>query len=312
MVGKRALVTGGSGYLGSHVAKKLVEEGYQVDILDIEEPQHNYYTAFYRVDIRQDLETIFKINEFDVVYHFAGRIEVGLSKSEPTEFWDVNVGGTVNLLNTMSKYSVKNIVFASTAAVYLASNSPLRENSALASNSVYGKTKIACEEAIIDSNLNYIILRFFNLSGADDSGLIGENHFPETHLIPNLLRQETSLVYGNDYNTPDGTCIRDYVHVNDVSDACIRAHKHLKDGEISDIINLGSGKGNSVFEVINEIGVALGKELSYDIRERREGDPSFLVADISYAKARLDWKPTYSLTDIIKTAIKYENRLTKI
>ena len=311
MARKRALVTGGAGYLGSHLAKKLKELGFEVCILDIKQPQHEYCNRYYNMDIRQDLSPIFENNKFDVVFHLAGRIEVGLSRLEATEFWDINVGGTVNLLNTMKKYKVKNFVFSSTAAVYSASDTPLVEYGILTNNSVYGKTKIACEEAIADSGITHTIFRFFNLAGADESGLIGENHEIETHLIPNLLMQENPVVYGNDYNTQDGTCIRDYVHVNDVADACILAFNYMSIHEKSNILNLGSGQGYSVLDVIKEIEVALGKKINYTVESRREGDPSYLVANINYANRLLKWEPKYSMSDIIKTAIKYKKNVDK-
>ena len=308
MVGKRALVTGGAGYLGSHLAKKLKEERFEVHILDLEHPQHEYFDSYFRIDIRDDLSQIFKHNQYDIVYHFAGRIEVGLSKIQPTEFWDVNVAGTVNLLNTMKKYNSKNIVFSSTAAVYMASSSHIKEYGMKTNNSVYGKTKRACEEAIEDSGLNHVIFRFFNLAGADESGLIGENHFPETHLIPNLLRENNPVIFGNDYSTHDGTCVRDYVHVNDVADACVKAYNYLSLDNKSITLNLGSGEGNSVLDVIKEIELVSDKKIHYTLQERREGDPAFLVADINLAREILKWVPNYTLSDIIKTAINYEKK----
>lgn len=311
MACKRALVTGGAGYLGSHLAKKLKECGFDVCILDIKQPQHEYCDSYYKIDIRQDLSPLFHYNKFDVVFHLAGRIEVGLSKLEATEFWDINVGGTVNLLNTMKKYKVKNLVFSSTAAVYSASSTNLVEYGMLTNNSVYGKTKRACEEAIADSGITHTIFRFFNLAGADESGLIGENHEIETHLIPNLLKQENPVVYGDDYSTHDGTCIRDYVHVNDVADACILAFNYMSIHEKSNILNLGSGQGYSVLDVIKEIEVALGKKINYTVESRREGDPSYLVANINYANSLLKWEPKYSLKDIIETAIKYQKTVDK-
>jgi UDP-glucose 4-epimerase len=313
MVSKRALITGGAGYLGSHLAKKLTENGFEVHILDIKKPQHKYFTSYFYVDIRQDIiEDIFEYHEYDIVYHLAGRIEVGLSKLEPTEFWDINVGGTVNLLNIMKKYNVKNIVFSSTAAVYMASSTYIKEYGMKTNNSIYGKTKRACEEAIEDSGLNHVIFRFFNLAGADESGLIGENHEPETHLIPNLLRQNNPVIFGDDYSTHDGTCVRDYVHVNDVADACLKAYNYLTLDNKSITLNLGSGEGNSVLDVVKEIELVSNKKIHYTLQERREGDPAFLVADINLAREILKWTPQYCLSDIIKSAINYEKSLTKV
>lgn len=309
MANKRALVTGGAGYLGSHLAKKLKENGFEVHILDIKKSNHEYFDSYFRIDIRDDLSQIFEYNRYDIIYHFAGRIEVGLSKLEPTEFWDVNVAGTVNLLNTMKKYKLNNIVFSSTAAVYIASSMHIKEYGMKTNNSIYGKTKRACEEAIEDSKINHVIFRFFNLAGADESGLIGENHEPETHLIPNLLRENNPVIFGDDYSTHDGTCVRDYVHVNDVANACLKAYNYLTLDNQSITLNLGSGEGNSVLDVIKEIELVTDKKIHYTFQERREGDPAFLVADINLAREVLRWVPDYTLSDIIKTAINYEKNL---
>lgn len=308
MACKTALITGGAGYLGSHVAKLLKEEGFEVHILDIFDPSHKYFDKVYHTDVAQNLNHIFEETQYDIIYHFAARIEVSLSNKYPVQFWYNNVAGTINVLNMMKKYGMKNIVFSSTAAVYKSNDVPLKEYSTKHNNSVYGKTKLICEQAIHDAGVNYVIFRFFNLAGADESGLIGENHIPETHLIPNLLSNEECEIYGNDYPTFDGTCVRDYVHVNDVADACLKAYDYLINEKTSAILNLGSGQGTSIMQVIDEIERITNKKINYTIKNRREGDAPYLVADIELAKLILNWEPTYSLADIIRTAINYKKK----
>lgn len=309
---KKILITGGAGYLGSHLAKQLKNMGNTIHIIDIKLPHHPFWDKFYHLDIRDDLSKVFELTDYDIVYHFAGRIEVELSNIESEEFRSVNVGGTINILTHMKKYNVKNIVFASTAAVYQSSDSPLSELSPIHTSSVYGETKVLCEDAIKKSDIKYVIFRFFNLAGADKSGIIGENHNPETHLIPNIIRNPDKFsVYGNTYNTPDGTCVRDYVHVNDVARACVYAMKHLLKLNYPATLNLGSGTGNSVLEVIKSVEKEIKSKIKYTIKDKRDGDPAYLVAKIDLAEIVLYWKPEYTLQDIIKDAVYYENRLTK-
>jgi UDP-glucose 4-epimerase len=308
---KTALISGGAGYLGSHVAKLLKEQDFEVHIIDIFQPSHNYYDRVFHDDVAQDLNHIFQQTQYDIIYHFAARIEVSLSNKYPVQFWYNNVAGTINILNMMKKYSIKNIVFSSTAAVYQSDDEPLKEYSTKHNNSIYGKTKLICEQAIHDADVNYVIFRFFNLAGADESGLIGENHIPETHLIPNLISNEECEIYGNDYPTFDGTCVRDYVHVNDVADACLKAYDYLINENSSVILNLGSGQGSSIMQVIDEIERITNNKINYTIKNRREGDAPYLVADIERANLVLDWKPTHSLAEIIKSAINYKKTVDR-
>jgi UDP-glucose 4-epimerase len=234
----------------------------------------------------------------------AGRIEVGLSTKESTEFWKVNTGGTINVIDCMKKYGVKRIVYSSTAGVYLDGLRPIPEDECTTNNHVYGNTKKAAEDAIIDSGLSFVIFRYFNLAGADAD--VGENHHPETHLIPSILQNLNNFqVYGNDYNTPDGSCVRDYVHVSDVADAHIAAYEYLSNGGMSDIFNLGTGKGHSIFEIINIIGEELGITVNYTVVPRRPGDPDALVADITYAKEVLNYRPKHDIISILKTAYEW-------
>ena len=306
---RTALITGGSGYLGSHLSKKLKQQGWKVIILDIKEPTHSYVDAFYCGDIRRKyfLESIFQNHFVDVVFHLAGRIEVGESVKYPTEFWDVNVGGTVNVLNVMKNYGVNKIIFSSTAGVYWAGAIQIPEDECTTSNNPYSNSKMSCEYAIEDSGLNYVIFRYFNLAGADPDGEMGESNEPETHLIPRILQNlNTVEVYGNDYDTPDGTCIRDYVHVCDVVDAHLEAVKYLDNSGESGIFNLGSGVGYSVLDVIKTVEKISSKKVKYNIVPRRKGDPNHLVADITKAKTILNFNPKHDISSIIKSAYEWE------
>ena len=305
---RTALITGGAGYLGSHLSKALKKAGWRTFVYDKVKPTHNYADVCEVADIRdkKSLENVFRKVKFDTVFHLAGRIEVGKSFEEPTEFWEVNTGGTVILLNLMKKYNVKKIVYSSTAGVYLSGGIQIPERECTTSNHVYGNTKLAAEYAIEDSGLKYIIFRYFNLAGADEDGEMGEDHEPETHLIPQILRNLNNFkVFGNDYSTDDGTCIRDYVHVADVADAHILAANYLDGDSSSEIVNLGTGKGYSIFEIISLIEFHLKVKVNYTVVPRREGDPDSLVANANFALKLLNFKCRYDIIDIIKTAYKW-------
>jgi len=253
------------------------------------------------------VNTVFSEENIDFVFHLAGRIEVGDSEKNPTEFWEVNVGGTLIVLNAMKKHDVNKIIFSSTAGVYFSSGIMIPEDEATTNNSVYSNTKLSCEYAIEDSGLNFVIFRYFNLAGAEDD--LGENHEPETHLIPRILQNLNSFqIYGNDYDTPDGTCIRDYVHVSDVVNAHIESVKYLDDSKENVIVNLGSGQGYSVLEIIEVIEKEIGQKVNYQIAPRREGDPSRLVADITLAKELLNYEPQHKIDSIIKSAHEWEKK----
>lgn len=306
---KTALVTGANGYLGSHICKYLQRDGWNVFAFDNNKKySHSYYNHIdYYSDIRdkQRLRSIFSEHSFDTVFHLAGRIEVGESMKHPTEFWDVNVAGTANLLNVMNEYGVKKIIFSSTAAVYEPTSYPIKEHWPLANNSVYGNTKIACERMIQDSHMKYGIFRYFNLAGCDDEADIGENHEPETHLIPNIFKNLNSFVVnGIDYNTPDGTCIRDYVHVGDIARAHINAAKYIENNQPF-ILNLGTGVGHSILDIIKMIEEVTGEKVKYTIGAKRLGDPDTLVANINRAKELLGYEPRYDIRSIIETAYKW-------
>ena len=313
---RTALVTGGSGYLGSHLSKALKKAGYYTICFDIKTPQNNaYWDVYHPGDTRsyEDLTRVFVNWKCDVVFHLAGRIEVSESVLNPEEFWNVNVGGTCNLLHTMKRYDVNNIVYSSTAGLYCPQFTSLSEKSEICENNPYANSKYAAECAIRDSSMNYIIFRFFNLAGADPDGEMGEEHEPETHLIPLMFRSlnnEEFYIYGKDYNTPDGTCIRDYVHVSDVADAHILADEYLQKKYINQprIFNLGTGKGHSVLEVINTAKNELQVPINYIFKKRREGDPARLFANSDSAKRYLEFKPKHDLKSILRTAYNWYER----
>jgi UDP-glucose 4-epimerase len=315
---KIALVTGGKGYLGSHICKYLMNGGWKVIVYDLKEDfAHNYFHVMYSgSDIRDKtkLRDVFSKYKIDTVFHLAGRIEVGESMKYPTEFWDVNVGGTATILNVMSEYKVNKIIFSSTAAVYEPSKYSivtLKEYDKLGNNSVYGNNKISCERMIQDSGFKYGIFRYFNLAGCDQECDIGENHDPETHLIPNIFRNMNNfIINGNDYNTSDGTCIRDYVHVTDVAHAHIVGADHISKNK-SFILNLGTGKGTSILEIIKIVESVTNKNVKYKIGPKRQGDPDCLISDITLSKELLGYHPKYDIQSIVKTAYEWHLKQNK-
>ena len=286
----------------------MKKEGWDVILYDIKPPLHTYCDTIIIDDIlnRNMVQTVFQNNKIDVVFHLAGRIEVGLSFEEPTKFWEVNVGGTLIVLDAMKNHGCDTIFFSSTAGVYFCGRIPVDEDECTIDNSVYSNTKLCCERAIEDSGLNYVIFRYFNLAGADDE--LGENHEPETHLIPLILGNLNNVtINGDDYSTPDGTCVRDYVHVLDVVDAHIEA-LNLEEKNI--LVNLGSGVGYSNLEVVQTIEKITGEKVNYKIGPRREGDPDFLVANINLAKKLLNYEPKHDIESIIKTAYAWQKKRT--
>ena len=312
---RTALVTGGAGYLGSHLAKALKKAGYTTICFDKKSPRNMvYWNVAFIGDVREStLETPFKQYKIDVVFHLAGRIEVGESVEQPELFWSVNVGGTCNLLYTMRKFDVSNIVYSSTAGVYRSQFTSLSEKAEIDNNNPYANSKYAAECAIRDAKVNSIIFRFFNLAGADPEGEMGEDHHPETHLIPLMfksLNNEEFIVYGNDYQTVDGTCIRDYVHVSDVAEAHLLADEYLqKKGKNQPrLFNLGTGKGYTVLQVIDAAKQELDVPIQYTIGKRREGDPRRLVANSDAAKEHLKFKPKHDLKSILRTAYNWYER----
>ena len=309
---KTALVTGGSGYLGSHLCKYLKQSGWSVVAIDIVRPKHSYYDVFQYIDVRNHevINYLFLKTKIDAVFHMAGRIEIGESIKNPTEFWEVNTGGTCTILNAMKKHGVKYFVYSSTAGVYKPDrinklfDIPISEmDNVTFDHNPYSASKLASENAIKQSGINYMIFRYFNLAGADEELDIGENHEPETHLIPRIFQNLNNFeLYGDDYDTEDGSCVRDYVHVTDVAKAHITGLEYLMSGGKSVLMNLGTGKGHSNLEIINLIKNKLNLPVKYTVVSRRQGDPDSLVADINLAQKVLNFKPRYDIMDILQTA----------
>lgn len=303
------LVCGGAGYIGSHTVRQLIDNSEDVIIVDNLETGHKEAihpkAKFYNVDIRDKkaLETVFKENKIDEVIHFAANSLVGESMTNPLKYYNNNVHGTEVLLNVMAKHDVKKIVFSSTAATYgEPKNIPILENDETKPTNAYGETKLAMEKmmkwADIAHGIKYISLRYFNVAGAHVSGIIGEDHNPETHLIPLILqvplgKREFISIFGDDYDTHDGTCVRDYIHVSDLSEAHILAVNKLREGFNSNIYNLGSGNGFTVKEMIEAARLVTGHSIPAKVCERRTGDPAKLVASSEKARRELGWQPKF-------------------
>ena len=318
---RTALVTGGAGYLGSHLAKALKQAGYYTFCFDLMLPENKKYWDNHTIGDVRNLDDLYetfeyfqrvKESKFDVVFHLAGLIEVGESVHKPEKYWQVNVGGTCNLLNVMREFDIRNIVYSSTAGLYRSSGTDLSEKDQVAENNPYANSKYAAECAIRNSTLNYIIFRFFNLAGADPECEMGECHEPESHLIPLMFENLNNFVInGKNYRTPDGTCIRDYVHVSDVADAHILADNYLQTRLESQprLFNLGTGKGHSILDVVKTAEEELDIKVNYTFGPKREGDPMRLVAIPDLAKKYLNFKPKHNLKSILRTAYNwYEHR----
>ena len=304
----RVLVTGGAGYLGKHIAKELNKAGHFVICLDKKDTDCKYYHRKVIQDLSKEPRELVPILQsgIDTVFHLAGRIEISESYERLIEFWEDNVYGTTQLIKFMKIFDVKNIIYSSSAGVYKAKDRPLKETDEIAFNNPYANTKIAAESIIRDSGLNHVIFRFFNLAGADPDGEMGECHDPETHLIPLVFEKINNFVINGDtYNTNDGTCVRDYVHVTDIAKAHLNARDYLKKGGKSDTFNLGFGHGYSIIEVIELIKDYCSLDVKYTIGEKRKGDPSSLVADISKARKILNYRPDYGIIEIIRTAYNW-------
>jgi len=321
---KTILVVGGAGYIGSHMVKMLLESDYKVVTLD--NLSGGYRDAvvggeFEYVDLanKTELERVFKKYQFTAVMHFASYIQVGESVIKPAMYYENNVVNTLNLLDVMVKHDVKSFIFSSTAAIFGEPKYiPIGEKHPQNPINPYGRSKLMIEEILQDYDKAYglksICLRYFNASGADPEGLLGERHEPETHLIPLILqaasgRRENIRVFGRDYDTPDGTCIRDYIHIVDLCSAHLLALEKLINEKKSYVYNLGNGNGFSVQEVIDTARTVTGKDVQVVDEIRRQGDPAVLVADATLARNELGWHPQYSgLSTIIEHAWQWENK----
>jgi UDP-glucose-4-epimerase GalE len=317
----RVLITGGAGYVGSHCAKALAIAGHEAVVFDNLLFGHREFVRWGKLivgDVRDPaaLDAVFAAFRFDAVMHFAALAYVGQSVTEPSRYYDVNVNGTRVLLDAMTRASVGAIVFSSSCAIYGEPNrTPIGEDTTPNPINPYGFTKLACERMMDDFGRAYALksarLRYFNAAGADPTADIGEDHNPETHLIPLVLdaawgAKPTVQVFGTDYPTPDGTALRDYVHVSDLARAHVLALQHLLDHAESIAVNLGTGEGISVRQVIDTVRRVTGQEVPVRDRPRRPGDPATLVANPNLARAVLGWKPERSdLSTIVDDAWRW-------
>jgi UDP-glucose 4-epimerase len=314
----RLLIPGGAGYIGSHMVKYAQDKGHEVVVLDNFSTGHEWAVnecEILRVDLLDQckLEQCLKGRHFDGVIHFAAKSLVGESVQNPDLYYRNNVVGTLNLVTEMMNNDNSNLVFSSTAAIF---GNPVKdkitEDHPKNPINPYGQSKLVVENFLQDicfaNDFNATCLRYFNAAGAHESGQIGEAHYPETHLIPNVLKSalsnESNLkVFGNDYPTPDGTCVRDYVHVTDLAQAHLLGLEYMQKNEGFSAFNLGNGDGFSVLEVIKSCEYISNNEIDFLIDGRREGDPAVLVADNKLAVQELNWNPEYcDINDIIKSA----------
>lgn len=319
LTGQTIIVVGGAGYIGSHVCKMIAKHGGTPVTFDNLSAGHAHavqWGPLERVDLRdpERLEAAFKTwPNATAVVHLASSIEVGIGEKQPAEFYTNNVVGALNLLDAMRVADIHHLVFSSTCATYGETDKmPIEESDPQRPFSVYGKTKLAIEHMIQSYHkaygLKYVTLRYFNAAGADPSGLIGEEHDPETHLIPIALqaaagRRAALTLFGTDYNTPDGTCVRDYIHVNDIARAHILALEKFEAGLMRAEVNIGTGDGVSNLEVLKTIGEVTGQPVPFVEGPRRDGDLSKLYADKGHAKSVLGFEPIHSdLENIISTA----------
>lgn len=318
------LITGGAGYIGSHVNKLLNQSGYETVVLD--NLSYGYkdfvkWGEFVEGNISDEdiLDYIFETYNIEAVMDFAAFISVGESIDYPEMYMKNNFEDTLILIKHMKKHNVRKFIFSSTAAVYGIPNEvPIKENHPLKPINPYGESKLKVEQTLSnDDDIDYVIFRYFNASGDDPDCEIGELHIPETHLIPLVLDTALGLrdsisIFGNDYNTPDGTCIRDYIHVNDIASAHLMGLEYLlNDGE-SDIFNIGNGKGFSVKEVIDVCKKVTGKDFKVNIESRRPGDPDILIADSTKLEKKLKWKAKYyNLESIIETAWIWSQKINE-
>jgi UDP-arabinose 4-epimerase len=308
------LITGGAGYIGSHTAKAVAEAGLVPVVLDNLVQGHKESVRWGPLEEGDILDgpflrSVFEKYDFEAVVHFAAHTSVGESVKDPGKYFRNNVEGTLALLGAMASAQVGTIVFSSSAAVYGApENVPISESHPLRPTNPYGESKLSAENALRrfgeDHGMRWAALRYFNAAGADPNGQLGEDHDPETHLIPlailSALGQRQALdIFGTDYPTPDGTAIRDYVHVQDLADAHVRALRHLSAGGASLALNLGTSTGHSVLEVVRSVERVSGRSVPVRHDTRRAGDPPRLVADARAVTDKLGWKPTYPELDTI-------------
>ncbi len=318
---EKILITGGAGYIGSHIVEELIKSKEKVFIIDNLSTGHkkliNKKAIFFKCDINdiKKVQNIIKKNKITSIIHLAASLSVGESQKNPKKYKKNNIVGTKNLVKIAIKYKIKNFIFSSTCAVYKDKLKIVKENSALNPKSNYGKTKLAGEKIISNffnkKKVNYAILRFFNVAGASKSGNIGQITRGD-QLFKNLAlaakkQNPTINVYGNNYNTPDGTCIRDYIHVSDIAKIHIKALKNIKNKKKSIVLNCGYGKGISVLEAINEFQKQMKKNFKINFRKKRKGDMEQIIANNRKIKSILKWKPgKNNLKKIVLSSLKWE------
>lgn len=318
------LVVGGAGYIGSEINKELNQAGYKTVVFDALISGHREMVKWGefvegRLENLDEIREVFRKYEIEAVLDFAAFIEVGESVKDPQKYYYNNFVNTLNLLQVMKEFDVNKIIFSSTAATFGEPKyTPIDEDHPQWPINPYGWTKLMIERVFADYDvaygLRYVALRYFNACGANDEADIGENHQPESHLIPLILdaaigKRENIKIFGTDYPTPDGTCVRDYIHVVDLASAHLLALKHLLDGGESRQYNLGNGKGFSVREVINAVKKVTGKEFEVVETERRPGDPPVLVASSEKIKKELAWSPKHTeIEDIVASAWKWHQK----
>lgn len=324
----KILVTGGAGYIGSHVIKALGEKGYEVITYDNLSTGHRWAVLFGELEVgdildSKKLKEVFEKHKPNAVMHFAAHIVVPESVKQPLKYYTNNVSGTINLLNVMQEFGVDKFIFSSTAAVYgIPEKIPVSETAPLKPINPYGYGKMVVEQILKDlsraKGFNYISLRYFNVAGADFEARIGEGKEDATHLITMCVRTALGIrdvlnIYGTDYPTHDGTGIRDYIHVDDLAEAHILALEYLLNGGTSEVFNCGYSRGFSVKEVVKAAKKVTGVDFPVEYTDRRPGDPPALVADASKIKEKLNWLPKYNdLEYIIKTAWEWEKKKVKL
>lgn len=323
LLGSRVLLIGGAGYVGSHMLRNLLARGITPVVFDNLSSGFRQFiprgVPFVKGDLRQiaDIRKVFKKFKIDRVMHFASAIVVPESVSNPGRYYENNVVSFINLVQAMREANVQQIIFSSTAAVYAAPKKvPISEDAPLGPNNPYGHTKLMCEQILRDlaaahKDFSFVIFRYFNVAGAYDQGGIGESHDPETHLIPLILKtasgeRKVVQVFGDDYPTADGTCIRDYIHVDDLCDAHFLALKNLTKRARNQTFNLGNQKGFSVKDVIDAVKKVTGQDFKVQICPPRAGDGPRLIADFCKAREILGWKPQRGLEKIISSAWAWE------
>lgn len=321
---QKILVVGGAGYIGSHMVLRLAQAGHDVVVYDNLGSGHRDAVLAGQLVVgdladRAALWQLFSAHRFDAVMHFASSIQVGESMVKPARYYANNVGNTIHLIEAMLAHGVQRLIFSSTAAIFgNPAYTPIDEQHPRQPVNPYGTSKWMVEQILADcdraNGLQYVALRYFNAAGAHPDGLLGERHEPETHLIPLVIQAALGQrpevgVFGTDYDTPDGTCIRDYIHVQDLADAHLLALDHLMAGKGSAAFNLGNGRGFSVHEVIQTVEQVTGLQVPVNHLARRPGDPAVLVADSTLARQTLGWTPQYGdLQDIIRHAWQWHRK----